>query len=655
MGDCRIRIVIAKSLFGSLPDELTTYCDGDGSSVRVASNKTSVSFVRMYSADTTIREVVDENTLLRRLFLDNGSSLSQSSSEEMETTITEATSEFALWDCTLSPPRDITSWPRQDYPDLQGLKSKTLHAAGLFPSGTWMAIPKGMTPNTFSGHDSNVYVDVQYNNSNGDSNNDNTETVEKMNTSRSVKFNDPALRLDTSSIPLPSRVMETVSNRFAAEERAEELKRMETSETSITALRRKNIQLRAQKELERVTKLDQRIAMLEEQSNNNNSKPNKKKKISDQVLRMLVKSRATGDKNLKDQDRFYFQCLILFDDNNANTTTNDSEDHNTAKTAPGGAIPSKEYRYFSPQDTFAKIANSVSNNNGRHKANKEFFSEVLCRRSEGQIEKEMQTALPVYRRFPTTMRIYEAKSRGYLSLSENITNYFDDTLIIRCYKDREDATPLIQDETILPINNETESIKEGITDSDDQMASADAATMSICTPTAADKKTNTACNDTDTTMTTTTTFEDTQLSDAIRQMDDANKKGTKKGLSAKKSAAALKVRQMKMKSKAKGNKKLKIEDRVFLEVVSISEIGRKPICECYFLSRKDPIERILQWMGGTGSTNTKNAADHWEFLVLQDDSRYRPISTTSILMKEAEETEIFKSFDRLVLRPKTNQ
>jgi hypothetical protein len=269
----------------------------------------------------------------------------------------------------------------------------------------------------------------------------------------------------------------------------------------------------------------------------------------------------------------------------------------------------------------------------------------------------MHTALPVYRRFPMTMRVYEAKSRGYLSLSENITNYFDDTLIIRCYIDREDATPLIQDETILHINNKNNTNKKGITDSNDQMTSTDAAAISISTPTIADKKTNTASNDADT---TTTTFEDTPLSDAIRQMDDANKTGSEKGQSTKKSAAALKVRQMKMKSKAKGNKKLKIEDRVFLEVVLISEIGRKPICECFFLSKKDPIERILQWIGGTGTNAssplfTKNVAEQWEFLVPQDDSRYRPIATTSIAMKEAEEIEILKSFDRIILRPKSNQ
>ena len=131
----------------------------------------------------------------------------------------------------------------------------------------------------------------------------------------------------------------------------------------------------------------------------------------------------------------------------------------------------------------------------------------------------------------------------------------------------------------------------------------------------------------------------------------------------KASAAALKVRQMKMKSKSKGNKKLKIEDRIFLDVITISGTGEGPpilISECYFLSRKDPIERILQYISTSTSTSTstlstRNAAE-WHFLVPQEnDSRYRPIATTSIIMQEAEEKGILKSFDRLILRPKNNQ
>ena len=265
MGDCQIRIIVAKSLFDSLPNDLTAYENDSHSSFRVTSNQKSVSFVRMYSADTTVRELVDDNPLLTKLYFDDTIS-----------------SEFSLWDCTLNPPRDITSWPVQDFPDLQGVKSKTLHAADLFPSGTWMAIPKGMKPSTFSDYDSNADVDVQYNTSMGDYGDD-----QSMDTGRKVEFNDSSLRTSgaTSNALLPSQVMESVSNRFAAEEREEERRRLENAAN--TNSRRGNLRRRGQTEIERAAKLEQRIARLEDQSKNK-----KQKKVSDQVLRMLVKSRA---------------------------------------------------------------------------------------------------------------------------------------------------------------------------------------------------------------------------------------------------------------------------------------------------------------------------------------------------------------------------
>lgn len=620
MGDCRIRIVIAKSLFASLSNDLTNYCDGSDSSTRSALNAKSVSFVRMYSADTTVREVVDENKLLKILYFGTGST-SQLSSDESKTTAAVA-SDFCLWDCTLNPPRDITSWPNQDFPDLQGAKSKTLHAAGLFPSGTWMAIPKGVAPNIFSDYDSNAYVDVQYNSSRRDK-------TQNTNSTKRVEFNDPSLNVSgsTNSIPLPSQVMETVSNRFSAEERDEELRR--SSEASVVTRRRPNAQQRAQKELQRAAKLDQRIAMLEEQTNDKMS--NKKKKVSEQVLRMLVKSRATGDKNLKERDRLYFQCLILVDD---------TDDTNTIS---ANDTLSKEYRYFSPQDTFAKIANSFSNS--RPKGNKEIFSEVLCRRSTNQTE-DGSGASPLFGRFPVTMRVYEAQSEGYLTLSKNISNYFDDMLIIRWYKDREDATPPIQDLATLNTNLKDETDDTNIAETKDQMKLEDVATKTpASTPMEVDETIEKENNDS----VTPTTFEDPELTDIIRGMDEANNNGPKKAISAKKSAAALKVRQMKMKSKAKGNKKLKMEDRVFLEVVFISETGKKPVCESHFLSENDQIERILRCVG----TGTIGTANDWEFLVPEEDSRYRPIATTSILLKEAVEQEVLKSFERIILRPKS--
>ena len=641
MGDCRIRIVIAKSLLRVPPEYPLTNCDVDASSERITSNKLSVSFVRMYSADTTIREVVDGNHALRNLFFGEDSSLPLSSSEGMNKEA-KTVSQFTLWDCTLSPPKDITSYPRQEYPDLQGLKSKTLHAAGFFPSGTWVATPTGMTPNELSGNDGDMYVDVQYNSIHGNRDDD-THAIEGKEIHKRVEYKKNIFRgrengSNKSSTPLPSQIMEAVSNRFDAEDREEKLKRIETSESSVADLRLENRQRRVQKERDRITKLERRIAMLEEQSQN---KGIKKKKTSDQVLRMLVKSRATGDKNLKEQDRFYFQCLVLIDINP--DSDNKIDEHSDRKTTQYHAIPSKEYRYFSPQDTFAKIVNSFSN--GQVGKNMGLFSEVLFKRPGKQID-EPRTESSKYYRFPMTMRVYEAESHGHLTLSESITNYYEDTLIIRWYEHREDSTPLIQYRTIDDVDNSTKSTKK---ETSDQIESHTAMLASAITNT---NSTSMATN-------STATFEDSQLFDLIREIDLAGKKGTKKAISSKKaSAAAVKVRQMKMKSKAKGNKKLKIEDRVFLEVVSIPQISKKPICEYIFLSRKDPIERILQFVGPSASSPTRsreNVAEMWDFLVPQEDARYRPIAATSILIQDAEEQGIIKSFDRIILRSKRKQ
>ena len=82
-----------------------------------------------------------------------------------------------------------------------------------------MVIPKGMTTSAFSDYDSNADIDVQYNTSLGDNTSD-----QSMDTGMRVEFNDPSLRTrdaKTNTL-LPSQVMETVSNRFAAEEEEDE-------------------------------------------------------------------------------------------------------------------------------------------------------------------------------------------------------------------------------------------------------------------------------------------------------------------------------------------------------------------------------------------------------------------------------------------------
>jgi hypothetical protein len=626
MGDCRIRIVISKDLVCKKDDistqtaRIAEFATASSSAISVvcSANEKTVSFSRLYSADTTVREVVEGNGFLWNLFSINTTSSSSSSSSRCCNDLT-----FSLWDCTIHPPRNITSWPLHDYPDLQGVKSMTLHTAGWFPSGTLLAIPKDMIPSQFVDQDS--YVDVQFN----------TQQrqglewgVSSRKGTKEPELQDPSLRC-TDGKPLPSKVMESVVNRFSGEV---DDANGRLSESGAAALRSRNKQQRVQKENERAAKLEARIARLEEQAETN-EKSQKSTKVSDQVLRMLVKSRATGDKNLKMHDRIYFQCMVLID---------------CDVSSANGSSSYKEYRYFSPQDTFAKIANTFS---ARHSSDK-FLSEVLCRQhrmrpsdkdSNNTIKDKEKT---VHRRFPVSMRVYEAIADGFVKDTNQV-----DTLIVRFYLDREDATPSIfeheqEDDNISPGSNTASGIIHDIemedAKSDGHPASAEpgAANKVVISPN------HVACSG------DATILKDIGLANTIKQTDDINDKGKKTGKQA--SSAALKVKHMKMKSKAKGdNKRIpRMEDRFVLEVVTILDSGSAAFEYC-FLAKHDPLERILQYATMTSSCFSPNAPDSFDFLVpAEDNDCFRFIRTTSIMLQEAEHQGILKPYDRLILRPK---
>jgi len=117
---------------------------------------------------------------------------------------TDTIREFILWDCTFHPPKDITSWPKKDFPDLQGFKSKTHHAAGMFPSGILICCSKGVpnkllsksNDNTYVDVDVDVDVDVQYNNNNKKHNKNINSGVDDK--SMKIEFKDPNLSVSTA-------------------------------------------------------------------------------------------------------------------------------------------------------------------------------------------------------------------------------------------------------------------------------------------------------------------------------------------------------------------------------------------------------------------------------------------------------------------------
>ena len=597
MGDCRIKIVISKSLYG------TQSRDSERDSV---GRDTTSSSAHVYSSDTTVRELIERHVDLWKIV----------SSYNNNNNNINSKSDVRLWDCTTHPPKDITTWPFVEYPELQGPKSLTLHGAGWFPSATIVCLPAGVSPTGYknSVSDDDPYADAQYNKTQKISSGHDNQT------GGSVQFKDQSL--DKTS--KPSEVMASVSRRFDAEDEA--IKARRKAEQEGKSQQRKLYLNQKSRQRERATKLDEKIAALEEIEDNGSRKKKTKDGVSAQVLRMLVKSRATGADRLKLQDRLYFQCLLLFPD---------SDDDGNSDTA--SLSSSKEYRYFSPQDTFARIAESFDLGKSKVSNSSTFLTEVLCRTqssSRANVDSD-------YRRFPMTMRVYEAISLGFL-------NDQIDTIIIRWFKDRDGATEL----SVIDTDEDVETLQDfGKEDSQMDAIESKGETVRQFEHT---ESLDVPMSD------SASSFEDLHLSETIQGLGSDGKKGSAKK-SKSSSAAAMKVRQMKIKSKASGDsKRVKMDDRFYLDIVIVDCDGDdgkyRALSGYYFLSRKDSLERIIQYIN-TSSLKSKSIVD-WDFLLMSEGedgtSSFRRILDTSRTLHELEADGdlSIKSFDRLILKYK---
>jgi hypothetical protein len=582
MGDCRIKIGIANSLLSSEDKDVSS-----PTQQKIA----ILTFVSWNSSDTTIREVLEENLIVWKLITQNNNNNNNNSPKKF----------CRLWDCTKYPPVDITSWPIIDFPDLQGPKSKTLFSAGWFPSSTILVIPHDMLPSQFS--ELPDYEDVQYNNRSAGA----ITTTATATSNVKLEFQDSILRQDATGGNkqlLPSHIMASVVHRFDDDDDTMQFTGTD-AEVHARLLQQKhqNKREQRQKEKDRAVKLETQIARLEEQQEANE----RNKNVSEQVRRMLVKSRATGDRNLKMMDRLYFQCIVLRDDSDK---------------------AGKEYRYFSSQDSFAKIAGTFAS-----KLDQNLRCEVLCRptitSSNNTSVINADQEVP-FRRFPIAMRVYEAISRGYLTESSQGV----ETLIIRFHSDWDDVTP-----DVLHDMKEKDAEDGARKDSEEEEV---VSKPELCQNGPGQDNNPTTVKD------ALFEFEDSDLAAAIKTLDnidDKRKQNTKKP-----SAATIKIKQMKMKSRAKGDSKRisRVEDRFFIELVVVSmKNDGVATSGYYFLGKTDPLERILQ-LCDVGDSKSKDA---WEFLVPTDNKdRFCHVATTSMTTQVVEDEGILKSFGRLILR-----
>eukprot|EP00934_Nitzschia_sp_Nitz4_P001570 Nitzschia sp. Nitz4//scaffold3_size479765//328967//330580//NITZ4_000136-RA/size479765-processed-gene-1.313-mRNA-1//-1//CDS//3329550866//1570//frame0 len=314
----------------------------------------------------------------------------------------------------------------------------------------------------------------------------------------------------------------------------------------------------------------------------------KNAKVSAQVRSMLIRSRATGDDRLVPEDRVYFECYL---DKGAD------------------AELEREFRYFSPQESMSGIVRAL----GMTPQAGSTMVELLVKRPSSSSE---DTSTFVYQQLPSLMRVYEATSKGFLT--GNL-----DTLIIRWFDDAADATEsvLIPDSTVTPCDAPVHNSPEPLVST----APMDTETAAA-TPVEEDILRNQA------------------IATAIKSMDDASLKGKKP---KKASAAATKVRQIQIKSKAKGDTKRipKMEDRFFLEFVKIDSNDGSASSSCNFLGKGDSLNRIGQ--------SLSLLPDDWVYLVPvvqgENTDRYTRIIDPSIKLTEAQRSGLLQPFDRVVL------
>jgi hypothetical protein len=569
---------IAKELLSGERQQCQTDLDRGGVGVK---DKNVVTVTRIFSADTTIREVAESIKELWNLLIPASSDVGNIA--------------IKIWDCTLHPPKDISHWPLTAYPDVTGPRSKTLHDAGIFPSGLLLVLPKDVHPNNFCRAD---YDDVQYSNKESVGTNTMASDTPEARVLLKDSINPEGHESDLTSRPLPSQVFKSVVSRFEADRDDDTTMDEERAKKQ----RRQNLEQHRQIQQMRPQKLNARIEKVEK------AESGKNKAVSEQVRRMLVKSRATGEKRLKMQDRIYFQCII----------DKGGDEHGEEATGM-----EKDYRYFSYQDTAAKIASSFQ------PPASGVIAQVLVRRPSQQHNGVSDF---VYRRIPVAMRIYEAVSKGFLSDQEV------ETLVIRWSNQGEALFPSVDEEEEPCTPQQCVPGGDGMQIDENGDAAKAAGGHEHgedldLVPTDKPERDGGVVDD--------------SLTRAIRAMDEASAKG---GKPKRASAASSTVRNMQIKSKANGDKKRipKMENRFFLEIVLVTASGIAK-STYQFLAKTDPIERILQ-----NVASSTPPAD-WDFYVPatsdEDGSSYVPVDA-SVTVEQAESEGILKLFDRLILRSK---
>lgn len=306
--------------------------------------------------------------------------------------------QLVLYDCTTYPPKDITSKVNY-FTCTVGPKSITLQTLGWFPSAKLYICQADDEVTKTSIINSKIHLveEFEYNN---------PELRKKLGLQKDER-NENKIELtgelgaavkSSSSQLLPSQLLKAVESRF---EEAENNQGEDENHKQPTK--------RYRAEQERRTFLDMRLDQLEK----NAKKTGKNKKMSEQVRKMLIKSRAEGDKKVRQEDRFYLEVVLL---DESNKELCDNCDTNVEM------FMKSTHMFFSRVSTIGKV---VSAGAGSLASARDKGAELLVLTETATRDEK------VYRRLPPTLPIYEAQKKGYI---ENFGR-----VIVRIFKGEIDA------------------------------------------------------------------------------------------------------------------------------------------------------------------------------------------------------------------------
>ena len=421
---------------------------------------------------------------------------------------------LSIYDCTLNPPRDMTSIVNQ-YHSPTGPNSITLQTLNWFPSAKLVI---------FSSEDEEARMSVLSSSINTDEdfqyNLPAKSTTSGIQITKGVKLSSEiANRYDAKL--LPSEVFQAVADsRFDAQEN-------DTSayiSHDVSKVASKPIKIRTEEE--RRAKIDARLKIIDEKS--------KQSKTSAQVKRMLIKSRAEGDKKIRMEDRFYLETVVMDDSNDNDSVDQFSEQDST-------------HRFYGRSNNIGRIVSSATKNLN---LGSDRMAELLVIDKNGE-----DGACCSFRRLPNTTPIYEVERGGQL-------NSFD-RVVIRIHNRLEETSNAVDGAKNLggaKDESSSENNKDNVGIYSEEGSNTGTIQRSLFT----------------------------NIAHAIEKLENENKKKRKAVLNEK-------VRHILLKGKAKGNKKIPETQRFYLEVVLLNkqfDVTIHPV----FLSVYDPIHLLSKYI-----------------------------------------------------------